>query len=79
MKPRFISDIHLSKDSPHLTNAFKTFLNESKESCTHLFILGDLFEIWIGDDDDNSFNQEIKKILIRLYFNGPSNISYTWQ
>ena len=29
MKPRFISDIHLSKDSPHLTNAFKAFLNES--------------------------------------------------
>ena len=53
MKPRFISDIHLNEDSPHLTNAFKAFLNESKESCTHLFILGDLFEIWIGDDDDN--------------------------
>ena len=56
MKPRFISDIHLNEDSPHLTNAFKAFLNESKESCTHLFILGDLFEIWIGDDDDHSFN-----------------------
>ena len=71
MKPRFISDIHLSKDSPHLTNAFKAFLNESKEACTHLFILGDLFEIWIGDDDDNSFNQEIKKILIDFTSNGP--------
>ena len=71
MKPRFISDIHLSEDSPHLTNAFKAFLNESKELCTHLFILGDLFEIWIGDDDDNSFNQEIKKILIDFTLNGP--------
>ena len=71
MKPRFISDIHLSEDSPHLTNAFKAFLNESKEACTHLFILGDLFEIWIGDDDDNSFNQEIKKILIDFTSNGP--------
>ena len=40
MKSRFISDIHLSEDSPHLTDAFKAFLNESKESCTHLFILG---------------------------------------
>ena len=71
MKPRFISDIHLSKDTPHLTNAFTTFLNESKEACTHLFILGDLFEIWIGDDDDSSFNQEIKKILIDFTLNGP--------
>ena len=71
MKPRFISDIHLSEDSPHLTNAFKTFLNESKESCTHLFILGDLFEIWIGDDDDSAFNQEIKKILTDFTSDGP--------
>ena len=50
MKPRFVSDIHLSEKRPDLTNAFKAFLNESKEACTHLFILGDLFEIWIGDD-----------------------------
>ena len=71
MKPRFISDIHLSEDNPHLTNAFKAFLNESKEACTHLFILGDLFEIWIGDDNDNSFNQEIKKALIDFTSNGP--------
>ena len=61
MKPRFISDIHLSEDNTHLTNAFKTFLNESKETCTHLFILGDLFEIWIGDDNENAFIEEIKK------------------
>ena len=71
MKPRFISDIHLSENNPHLTNAFKTFLNESKESCTHLFILGDLFEIWIGDDDDNSFIQDIKKALTDFTFDGP--------
>ena len=71
MKPRFISDIHLSKDNPHLTDAFKTFLIESKEVCTHLFILGDLFEIWIGDDDDNSFHQEIKTTLSEFTSNGP--------
>ena len=71
MKPRFISDIHLSEDNTHLTNAFKAFLNESKEACTHLFILGDLFEIWIGDDDENAFIEEIKKILIDFTTNGP--------
>ena len=71
MKARFISDIHLSDDRPHLTDAFKTFLNRSKEACTHLFILGDLFEIWIGDDNNNPFNQEIKDILIDFTANGP--------
>ena len=71
MKPLFISDIHLSEDTPHLTNAFKVFLNKSKETCSHLFILGDLFEIWIGDDDDNSFNQDIKKALFDFTNDGP--------
>ena len=52
MKPRFISDLHLSEKHPELTQAFFKFLEESKEACTHLYILGDLFETWIGDDDD---------------------------
>ena len=71
MKPRFISDIHLSQDSPHLTDAFKTFLIESKKACSHLFILGDLFEVWIGDDDNNSFHQEIKIAISEFTSNGP--------
>jgi UDP-2,3-diacylglucosamine hydrolase len=71
MKPRFISDIHLSENNPHLTDAFKAFLNESKKTCTHLFILGDLFEIWIGDDDDSSFIQDIKKAIIQFTTDGP--------
>ena len=71
MKPRFISDIHLSENNSHLTNAFKRFLNESKESCSHLFILGDLFEAWIGDDNNNAYHQEIKKLLIEFTKNGP--------
>ena len=72
MKPRFISDIHLSEDNPHLTDAFKAFLSESKESCTHLFILGDLFEIWIGDDAHTSYHQEVKKILKNFTSDGPN-------
>ncbi len=54
-----------------LTNAFKAFLNESKEACTHLFILGDLFEIWIGDDDDNLFHKDIKTTLSEFVLDGP--------
>ena len=77
MKPRFISDIHLSQSNTELTNAFKRFLNESKEMCTHLFILGDLFEVWIGDDDNSSYHQEIKKELLNFTTNGPKTVSYT--
>ena len=58
MKPRFISDIHLSDKHPELTQAFFTFLNESKEACTHLYILGDLFEAWIGDDDTTPLHKK---------------------
>lgn len=71
MKPRFISDLHLSDKHPELTQAFFVFLNESKEACTHLYILGDLFEAWIGDDDDTPLYQEIKKALLIFTTNGP--------
>ena len=71
MKPRFISDIHLSQSNAELTNAFKRFLNESKSICTHLFILGDLFEVWIGDDDQSPYHQQIKKDLLNFTTKGP--------
>ena len=71
MKPSFISDLHLSDKHPELTQAFFKFLNESKEACTHLFILGDLFETWIGDDDDLPLHLEIKQALLSFTTNGP--------
>mgnify|MGYP001484654873 FL=1 len=71
MKPRFISDLHLSDKHPELTQAFFKFLEESKEACTHLFILGDLFEAWIGDDDDSPIHIEIKEALKAFTTNGP--------
>ena len=71
MKPRFISDIHLSESQPQLTQAFFRFLNESKETCTHLYILGDLFESWIGDDDNSPLYNEIREALLSFTTNGP--------
>ena len=71
MKPRFISDLHLSDKYPELNQAFFKFLEESKEDCTHLFILGDLFETWIGDDDDLPIHIEIKQALKAFTNNGP--------
>ena len=46
----FISDLHLQDRSPALTNALVHFLAEQSGSCGALYILGDLFEVWLGDD-----------------------------
>ncbi len=57
----FISDLHLCAEHPATTQAFTDFLERSVIGQTErLYILGDLFEYWIGDDDsDDSFNQRI--------------------
>lgn len=47
----FISDLHLSPDSPATTERFLSFLQGPAGETRRLFILGDLFEAWIGDDD----------------------------
>ena len=67
----FISDIHLSESNNKLSSAFINFLKDSKESCSQLFILGDLFEVWIGDDYETSFINDIKSELLRFTTNGP--------
>jgi UDP-2,3-diacylglucosamine hydrolase len=48
----FISDIHLSPQRPEVIRAFLRFLDKQASSAEALFILGDLFEAWIGDDDN---------------------------
>ena len=49
----FISDLHLSDDTPEIESALKALL-EQEPLPDGLIILGDLFEAWIGDDDDSS-------------------------
>jgi UDP-2,3-diacylglucosamine hydrolase len=46
----FVSDLHLDQKRPHIIAAFCRFLHECS-SADALYILGDLFECWIGDDD----------------------------
>ena len=50
MKTWFISDLHLDDTRPHITQQFFDFLNKIKDEAEALYILGDLFEAWIGDD-----------------------------
>ena len=63
MKLGFISDLHLSEKTPVTTQGFFNFLKEAAREFTHLYILGDLFEAWIGDDDDSEFALEVIKQL----------------
>ena len=46
----FISDLHLSPQAPGVTRIFLDYLGGSARSAEQLFILGDLFEVWPGDD-----------------------------
>jgi UDP-2,3-diacylglucosamine hydrolase len=47
----FIADLHLSADRPDITAAFLQFINDKARKADALYILGDLFEVWIGDDN----------------------------
>ena len=50
MRIIFIADLHLSKDKPRLLDLFSHFLTQNALDADQLYILGDLFEVWIGDD-----------------------------
>ena len=71
----FISDIHLSSDRPTLTDAFKKFIESQSSNATHIYILGDLFDLWIGDDDNTALSTEIKSIL-RKASNGGTKLFF---
>src|SRR3989338_5240639 len=56
----FISDLHLCASRPHITIAFLYFLQTTATRARALYILGDLFEYWAGDDDnDDIFRQQV--------------------
>jgi UDP-2,3-diacylglucosamine hydrolase len=59
----FISDLHLDASAPAAIVQFKTFLTGMATQCDALYILGDLFESWVGDDDDEPARNEICKSL----------------
>ena len=61
----FISDLHLQESRPDITEAFLDFLDDTASKAEKLYILGDLFEAWIGDDDQNNFISEIPEALLK--------------
>lgn len=75
MSTLFISDLHLDPGRPAITALFFDFLQARARSATALYILGDLFEAWIGDDDDAPLATEVATHLravrdsgVALYF-----------
>ncbi|MGN6312595.1 MAG: UDP-2,3-diacylglucosamine diphosphatase [Rhodanobacteraceae bacterium] len=52
MATLFVSDLHLDDSRPHIVELFERFLANEARHADALYILGDLFEAWIGDDDD---------------------------
>lgn len=70
MKSILIADIHLSPNRPNITRAFNQFLEGLPEDVGELFILGDLFEIWVGDDDPSHFAQAIIQSIKRVSQSG---------
>ena len=68
----FISDIHISLEKPEITRRFLAFLSNRAPSAAALYILGDLFDAWIGDDDPTPPNNAIRKHLKQLTDSGTS-------
>lgn len=66
MTTLFISDLHLQEERPEITRAFFSFLQTHAIQADQLYILGDFFEVWIGDDGITPFQQDIIDALRRL-------------
>lgn len=58
-----ISDLHLQESRPDITDALAGFLREHRGRCLQLFILGDLFEAWLGDDDPSALADSVAAAL----------------
>ena len=66
MAIHFISDLHLDKSRSEVNSYFLNYLSRLDKKVTDLYILGDLFEYWIGDDDPMDGLAEIKSALYNL-------------
>lgn len=66
MHTLFISDLHLHESRPQTTRAFFHFLHTHAINAEALYILGDFFDAWIGDDDESELAQDISNGLKKL-------------
>lgn len=66
----FISDLHLDPSRPAITLAFLELLKGEAANADALYILGDFFESWVGDDDDHPLIAEVSHALKALSSSG---------
>lgn len=66
----FISDLHLQEQRPDISRAFFNFLQQHARHAQQLYILGDFFEVWIGDDAMSEFQQQVAHALKQLSQHG---------
>jgi UDP-2,3-diacylglucosamine hydrolase len=66
----FISDLHISLDKPEITRRFLSFLSGRAHKAAAVYILGDLFDAWIGDDDFTPPNNKVRTQLKQLVDSG---------
>jgi UDP-2,3-diacylglucosamine hydrolase len=59
----FVSDLHLDDARPHIVEGFERFCAGEARTADALYVLGDLFEAYIGDDDDAALNARIASAL----------------
>ena len=65
-KTYFIADLHLSENRPHLLALFRQFMQEQAPYAEKLYILGDLFDFWIGDDEQSDLISEVQQLIKHL-------------
>ena len=70
MTELFIADLHLSPERPAVCRAFLDFLEQRAPQAEALYILGDLFESWIGDDDPSPLARQVVAALRHLTDSG---------
>jgi UDP-2,3-diacylglucosamine hydrolase len=70
MTTLFVSDLHLHAARPAITGLFLDFLRDEAVHADALYILGDLFEAWLGDDADDALATSLRSALSRLRASG---------
>ena len=71
MRSLYISDLHLSEERPEANERFFRFVEEDAKNADALYVLGDLFEYWIGDEDlESPFNAVVVGFFRRLSGSG---------
>jgi len=66
----FVSDLHLDASRPHITELFLAFLDGEARTAEALYLLGDVFEAWVGDDDPGEPGASVCAALARLSASG---------